>query len=222
MSKPPVLHYFDFKGRAFCLRLAFNLGGVKFEDHRIAKSDWPEWKAKSPSGQVPYLELSDGKKMTETVAILHYVGILSKLIPEEAFMAGKMHEVVHLLTSEFVSLIVPSIMEEDLTKKLEMRKVLVDKKIPTILNRVEEILSEMMHKDGECCFAIGNKISLADVSVADICSTFEAGYLDGIPTDMANQYKNIQKIYSSMKLNPIYKATVAAEDVAAQKRDAKG
>ena len=46
----PVLHYFPAKGRAEAIRLAFALGGIKFEDHRFPGSSKEEEETKKENG----------------------------------------------------------------------------------------------------------------------------------------------------------------------------
>lgn len=51
------LYYFNAKGRAEPIRLIFALAGQKYEDFRFEKDQWPQYKARSPSGHVPMLEV---------------------------------------------------------------------------------------------------------------------------------------------------------------------
>eukprot|EP01054_Gregarina_sp_Poly1_P007853 Gregarina_sp_Poly_1__7852@NODE_445_length_8333_cov_573_313090_g363_i0_p3_GENE_NODE_445_length_8333_cov_573_313090_g363_i0NODE_445_length_8333_cov_573_313090_g363_i0_p3_ORF_typecomplete_len211_score36_01GST_N/PF02798_20/6e13GST_N_3/PF13417_6/2_8e07GST_C_3/PF14497_6/4_9e05GST_C/PF00043_25/0_0061NAD_synthase/PF02540_17/0_041GST_N_4/PF17172_4/0_13Tom37/PF10568_9/0_085_NODE_445_length_8333_cov_573_313090_g363_i03911023 len=77
----PILTYFDTQGRAEVIRLAFKAGGIDFEDKRITPAEFKtEYKAKSPSGLLPMLELDSGKYV-EMNAILKYVCALSGNVP---------------------------------------------------------------------------------------------------------------------------------------------
>lgn len=56
------LTYFQLTGRAEATRLAFHIGGVKFEDKRISFSEFPDLRPKTPFNALPTLEV--GKSYT--------------------------------------------------------------------------------------------------------------------------------------------------------------
>merc|ERR1719159_575089 len=73
-----TLKYFPIAGRAEPIRLAMVIGGVKFFDQRISGPEWEEKHKKlAPFGQVPLL-LVGPKVISQTKAILRYVGKFSK------------------------------------------------------------------------------------------------------------------------------------------------
>lgn len=66
------LTYFDARGRAEPIRLLFALAEVPFEDRGIGHAGWPEEKAKTPLGQLPYL-VEDGKAIPQSMAIMRHL-----------------------------------------------------------------------------------------------------------------------------------------------------
>ena len=73
------LTYFDFHGgRAEPIRLALNIGGIAFEDHRFAPPEFPEVRKTTPFGQVPTMHV-DGVQVTQCDAMLRYAGKLAGL-----------------------------------------------------------------------------------------------------------------------------------------------
>jgi len=69
------LNYFNIRGRGEIIRLVFAAGGQKFEDHRIEFAQWPEFKPKTPFGQLPSLEIHDGNHVTnlsQSIAICNF------------------------------------------------------------------------------------------------------------------------------------------------------
>jgi glutathione S-transferase len=53
------LNYFNGRGRAEPTRLVFAAAGVEYEDFRWEREQWPDHKARSPTGQAPFLEVKD-------------------------------------------------------------------------------------------------------------------------------------------------------------------
>jgi len=68
------LTYFDIEGVAEAIRLAFILAGIEFEDDRIQFSQWKELKATTPNGQLPVMTIDNGPMISQSGAMLRYVG----------------------------------------------------------------------------------------------------------------------------------------------------
>lgn len=60
MAPKVTLIYFDFKGRAEAARLALHMGGIEFEDKRLSREEFAEFKPKTKFGQVPVIHV-DGE-----------------------------------------------------------------------------------------------------------------------------------------------------------------
>ena len=78
-------YYFDFRGLGELVRLVFAATGQKFEDVRIPREKWPEWKHKTPFGKLPYLEVIDGSNsftLSQSKAI-------SRFLAKKFGLAGK-------------------------------------------------------------------------------------------------------------------------------------
>ena len=88
------LTYFDFHGgRGEPARLALSIGGIPFEDDRVAPSDWQRRKSDTPFGALPVLDV-DGQTLAESNAINRYVGTLTDLYPSDAWQAALCDEVM--------------------------------------------------------------------------------------------------------------------------------
>nr|XP_034305106.1 probable glutathione S-transferase 8 [Crassostrea gigas] len=68
------LMYFDTKGRAEVIRLAFAVAGQSFEDKRIPLSmeEWQTVKPTIPQKQLPCLQV-DGRLIPQSRAIMRYL-----------------------------------------------------------------------------------------------------------------------------------------------------
>mmetsp|Transcript_20739 Transcript_20739/g.23096 ORF Transcript_20739/g.23096 Transcript_20739/m.23096 type:complete len:209 (-) Transcript_20739:38-664(-) len=95
------LTYFQVYGKAEAIRILFDHAKVDYEDNRVTGDVWKEFKAsdKCPIGQVPVLE-KDGKILTQSNAILRYVGSEYGYYPEDAELRYRADELVDL-TDDF-------------------------------------------------------------------------------------------------------------------------
>jgi len=66
------LTYFPVTALGEPIRFIFAQAGVKYEDFRFERENWPKIKPEMPFGQVPVLEV-DGKKIHQSTAICRYL-----------------------------------------------------------------------------------------------------------------------------------------------------
>jgi glutathione S-transferase len=82
------LYYYGVPGKAEQIRLALHVSGVAWENHLVNGESWGKMKNeivdKVPHANIPLLEI-DGQCLTESLAILRYVGVLGGLIPASFF-----------------------------------------------------------------------------------------------------------------------------------------
>jgi glutathione S-transferase len=90
------LSYFDIEGIAEKIRLALKIGGLEFEDERFSFAQWPELKAKSPFGALPIMTIDDSPPITQSYAMLRYIGRLTNMYPVENDLALRIDEVCGL------------------------------------------------------------------------------------------------------------------------------
>jgi len=81
------LYTMQRSGNSYKVRLALALLDIPYRAVEIdilkGESRTPEFLAKNPSGQVPLLEVADGRFLAESNAILWYVAIGTSLAPED-------------------------------------------------------------------------------------------------------------------------------------------
>ena len=84
------LTYFDFHGgRGEPARLALSIGGIPFEDDRVAFADWERRKEATPVGALPVREV-EGQTLSQTEGLQ---------IATERFLPGLCHERLDKLSS---------------------------------------------------------------------------------------------------------------------------
>ena len=76
MSSQAKLYYFDIPGKGEAIRLASAHSGYPLEDVRLSRDEFMVMKesGKLPFGQVPLLELPTGECLSQSAAIMRYIG----------------------------------------------------------------------------------------------------------------------------------------------------
>ncbi len=90
------LTYFDFEGVAEKVRLALKIGGLEFVDERCSFAQWPELKPKTPFGSLPIMTIDDMPPITQSYAMLRYIGRITNMYPLEPELALRIDEVCGL------------------------------------------------------------------------------------------------------------------------------
>ena len=76
------------------IRLVLHLAGIDYEDDRrdimsMERAERAEMMKETPTGSFPVLSLDDGTTITESIAVLRYVGRLTGLYPADAQLAAQ-------------------------------------------------------------------------------------------------------------------------------------
>lgn len=92
----PTLYSMPSSGNSYKVRLLVGRLGLPLDhvsvEHGSAMTATDAFRAKSPMGKVPLLELDDGRCLTESNAILIYLGEGSDLVPADRFARAKAHQ----------------------------------------------------------------------------------------------------------------------------------
>ena len=201
------LTYFDFHGgRGEPARLALSIGGIPFEDDRVAPSDWPARKADTPFGALPVLEV-DGQTLAQSNAINRYVGTLADLYPSDAWQAALCDEVMEAVEDINTKLAGTFFLREE--EKKTQRKALVEGPIPFYLTR----LQQRLEAHGGRYFA-ADRLTVADLKVFVWIRHLESGVLDHIPADLPDRVApKLVEHYKRVKNDPRVQAYYAKHGV---------
>jgi glutathione S-transferase len=190
MSHPKLrLRYFPFPGRGGAIRDALNIGGIPFEDAHVALDQFPQRKAADefPFGALPVLDVETPAgtvTSAQSNAILRYVGRLVGLYPvDDPLRALKVDEAMDF-AEEFFRLVGPSMTEQDMDKRMAMRKVLAEDGLPCWAGYLEKLLVA----NGRTGFVVGDALTVADLKLHWVVDKLTNGTLDGIPTSIANPF----------------------------------
>ncbi len=199
-----VLSYFDFDGgRGELARLAMHLGGIAFEDKRIAGKDWPALRDKTPFQAMPMLE-ADGKVITQSNTLNRYLGKLAGLYPKDDWQAALVDEVMDAV--EDVSTKIGNTMALESEAKKKAREALAAGPIPRFLQQIEARL-----KAGGGEWFVEKRLTVADLKCFLWVRWLKSGALDHIPADIVDQHapllaKHLERVKNHPKIAAYYAA----------------
>jgi len=188
--------------RAEVLRVSLFIKDIPFEDARVSREEFvhliktgflPNGK-RAPFHQLPVIEV-DGKIIGQTGAIARYCGKVSNLYSDDIFLAAKIDQVIDAAT-DITNLVSPTIREKDQIKKMEDRKVLVNKLLPRWFRYLENLLSE----DNSTWFV--EKMSIADIAIWRLLGWLTSGIIDGIPTSIVDDFPKLKNIHHQVHTHP--------------------
>ena len=202
------LTYFDFDGgRGEPARLALHIGGIAFEDHRIAGKDWPACRDKTPFLAMPTLEV-DGQVVSQSNSINRYVGKLTGLYPKDdlqAFLCDEVMEAVEDISTRIAQTID---LPEDAKKKA--REELAAGHIARYL---EQFQARLKAAGGE--YFADQHLTVADLKVVMLIRWLRSGVLDYVPKDLVDTVapqlvKHFERVTSHPKVAEYYQRRKAA------------
>jgi len=143
--------YFNGRGRAEILRLTLAQAGQEFEDVRIERDQWAELKPKTPTGQMPYMEV-DGRQLGQSMTCARYIAREYDLLGGDAWEEARVNQVIDTSNDLFDQIV------KVFFAKAEEDKVAPKEKITVIMQIMEKLLQQ---ND----FYVGNSVTLADLAV---------------------------------------------------------
>jgi glutathione S-transferase len=174
------LTYFDFDGgRGEPARLALHLGGIAFEDRRIAFKDWDAHRESTPFRALPVLEV-DGRVVAQSNSINRYVGRLAGLYPKDELQALLCDEVMDAV--EDMDTPIGNTIDLPPEGKKKAREELAAGFLPRYLTQLE---ARLKAAGGEY-FADG-RLTVGDLKVWMMVRWLRGGVLDYLPRDLVDR-----------------------------------
>ncbi|MFC3033391.1 glutathione S-transferase family protein [Pseudoalteromonas fenneropenaei] len=178
--------YFDVNGgRAEPIRLALFIGGIAFEDERFGYAEFPEVKKRMPLAQVPVLTL-DGQQITQSSAILRYVGRLAELYPQDAYQALLCDEIIDSIEDVTGRIVMTFGLQGDALK--EARGKLVDN---YLLPHLQWLTQKLEGKT----FFVEERLTIADLKTLAHLSWLNSGLLDHIDKTLVAEHAPVVQQY---------------------------
>lgn len=199
-----TLIYFDFDGgRGEAARLIMHLGGIAFEDRRVATKDWPAQKDSMPFRALPVLEV-DGRMVAQSNSINRYLGRLAGLYPKDDLQALLVDELMDAVEDSTIMIGNTLRLEGDAKKKA--REDLAAGPIPRYLQQIEARL-----KAGGGEWFAEKRLTIADIKCYLWTRWLKSGALDHVPADIVDrQAPLLAKHFERVKNHPRISAYYAA------------
>ena len=188
--------------RAEVLRVSLFIKDIPFEDVRVSREEFihmiktgflPNGK-RSPFHQLPVMEV-DGEIIGQTGAIARYCGKISNLYADDMLKAAKIDQIIDAAT-DITNVVSPTIREKDEVKKIEDRKILVNKLLPRWFRYLENLLLE----DDSTWFV--EKMTIADIAIWRLLGWLTSGIIDGIPTSIIDDFPKLKNIHHQVHTHP--------------------
>lgn len=193
MTKPRLTYFDTPRSRGEECRLALFLAGVDFEDKRVARPDWPALKAATPFGGLPTFELEGKPAVSQSNAILGYIGRKYGLLPKDEWEALRLESLV--AAAEHLRLVIGATFEiRDKAELAKKRAELADGPI--------KAWGASMEKQIVGPFAAGSAISVADVKVFVVAGWLKSGALDHIPTNVLDPFPKLAALDQAVLSHP--------------------
>ena len=201
-----TLYYFKIPfWRAEVTRLSLFIGNIPFEDYRIEGIDYDKFKKSgklpnnkiAPFKQLPVIDV-DGKIFAQTGAISRFCGKLSGLYPKnDDYKAALIDQIIEA-AQDINFLVTLSGRDKDPEKKRSARNILTNKHLPKWFEFLENILKQNVHS----VYFVGNDLTIADLAIWRLLGWLKSGLLDGVPTTILDEYKNINMLRDEIYKNP--------------------
>ncbi len=174
------LTYFDIDGgRGEPVRIAFHAAGVEFDDHRISFQEFMQTRGDMPFTCAPLLDI-DGIPVTQSNAMLRYVGKLAGLYPEDSLQALYCDEAMDAI-EDLINHIVRTLMLEGDALKAA-RDELREGWLTTFIKGYNRLLE----RGGGEYFA-DKRLTVADLKVFVQVRSIRNGGLEHIPSEFVDE-----------------------------------
>jgi len=203
MAETYKLSYFNIKALAEPIRLIFAYAEVEYEDHRIERENWPGLKETYPWGQMPVLQVGD-KTLSQSNSISRYLAKKYKLQGDDDWEAAKMDEYADALT-DFRQEWRKHFMEQDETKKAELKKNFDEVVVPKYLSKFDAIVAA---NGGQ--YLVGKRVSWVDLQMAHFLDFFSIS-----SPALLDNYENLKKLKETVFEIPQIKAWIEKRPVTA-------
>jgi len=189
-----TLHYFDMAGgRGEEVRLALHAAGIEFDDHRVGREEWSEFKPTTPFGQMPVLEIKGKDALSQSNAILGLIGSQHDLLPKDAFEAA--HHIAILNAGEDLRCVINRTMRiKDDAEKKRVREEITAGYLKDWSDNIEKLIKGP--------FFGGDELSVADLKLYIVMNWIKRATVDHIPATSFDSYVKLSALFDAVRNHP--------------------
>ena len=201
-----TLYYFKIPfWRAEVTRISLFIGDIPFQDYRIEGDDYDKFKKSgelpnkkiAPFKQLPVLDV-DGEIFAQTGAIARFCGKLSGLYPKNDDYKSALIDQIIEAAQDINFLVTLSGRDKDEERKKIARKILATNHLPKWFQFLENLLQQNTNS----VYFVGNELTIADLAIWRLLGWLKSGLLDGIPTNILDNFENLNKLREQVYKNP--------------------
>ena len=186
-----TLSYFDLPGgRGEDCRITMFMAGVDFEDDRISFADWPGRKDSTPLGALPTMTIEGKGTITQSNAILVYLGRSYGLHPTDPWEAAR-HEAILGASEDLRVAVVPTFYIQDAEEKKKVREELAKTKVRQWGALVESEIAGP--------YVSGDTLHVVDLRVYLMAEWFLGGVVEHTPADVFDDFPKLKAPWDAVK-----------------------
>ncbi|XP_060071043.1 glutathione S-transferase 1-like [Ylistrum balloti] len=170
-GKPWKVTYFNGRGRAESTRIVLTEAGVPFEDIRINKEKWDAMKESTPTHTLPILETDEGIVLSQSSAILRYLGRRFGMYNGDVMEEYRIDLVMNIIDDLVDKILIPALFEKDPLIKAEKMKKVEGEDLTGYL----KLLSRELQAGGHGFF-VGTELTIADVKVFTVLENMTSDF----------------------------------------------
>jgi len=218
------LTYFNIQGVAEKVRLTLHLGGIPFEDVRVAFPDWPALKPTTPYGQLPFMEINGKPPMAQSHAMLRYAGRLAaeKGVPlyatdiEEQLVIEEALGFVGDIQREWMPMVYLGMKPENYghEKGTDDTAAMVQRMRSDFASNPEKLPSSMAKLTTKLkgkSFLCGEQVTIADCDLVPTLNRMTSGGVDHVPVTCLDPFPEVKSYVARFMALPAVAAYYEAQ-----------
>jgi len=197
------LTYFDIKGLGESIRFQLVLGDANWEDHRIPREKWADYKSKTGWGQLPILHVN-GKdtEIIQSGAIGRYLANEFNTLADTPLQRVRCDELVAVLQDVFIEWrlwirqAAPWVPDKDPKRVFAIQTHVIENVFPHYFGKTNEFIT----RHGSNGFAVGDKLTWADLVLANLVNIWTSKHGTGIIEKFPKVQEQMETVFSQPKI----------------------